>query len=480
MKEIFIERQNELLRIAIKDKGQLSECYMEKEAVEPLPGEIYRGVVKSIVPAIKSAFVDIGYEKNCYLYMDTRLKNLGIKKGNEILVQVQKEGIDSKGAKVTSAVELPGRYCVLVTLNNQIDFSKKIMSSEFKDYIIKNIIKPSDIGIMIRTNAEKADIHEINAEINSLYDTYKEIKREFQFKRNIGLIYAGGGILSKILRDKLDEKVSSIYVDNETDYKYINEFVKDINELNMAIIFHNEQRTLFDAYGLEKEILTLRNSKVALKCGGFIVIEKTEAMYVIDVNSGKNVKNSSIDKTAYITNLEAAEEAARQIKLRNLAGIILIDFIDMESLENKDKVLKRLKDGFAEDKNKTVIYPFTELNLVQIGRRRIGRPIYDFLEEDCIGCQGNGKRLRFSYIKLLIKNDIIRISRQNEIKDIHIEIDSYYENRIRAEVHSFISDIGAVNKTVYLTFTDKYEYYKVEPLIFANQVENMQPYRLYG
>lgn len=480
MREIFIERQNELLKIAIKDKGRFSECYMEKEMSEPLPGEIYNGVVKSIVPAIKSAFVDIGYEKNCYLYVDRRYNNTGIKKGDEILVQVQKEAVDNKGPKVTNAIEVPGRYCVLLTLKSGIDFSQKIKSDKFKDYIRKGINKPEDVGIMIRTNAEKVEVSEINREISELVNTLNKIKREFQYGRKIGLIHGGGGILSKILRDKFDERVSTVYVDNEGDYEYIKDYTKNINGLNIAFVIHKEQRSLFEAYGIEKEILALRNNKVALKCGGFIIIEKTEAMHVIDVNSGKNVKSSSIDKTAYITNLDAAEEAARQIKLRNLAGIIVIDFIDMESSEDKLNILERLNEGFLEDKNKVVIYPFTELNLVQIGRRRIGKPIYDFLEEECSDCHGSGKRLKFSYIKLLIKNEIAKISTQNEIKDIHIEIDSYYANRIRTEVPSFISEIGAVNKRIYLTCTDKYDYYKVEPLIFASQVENMQAYKLYG
>lgn len=479
MKEIFIERQNDLLRIAVKDKDRLTECYMEEEDKEPYPGEIYRGIVKNIVPAIKCAFIDIGNEKNCYLYMDKRMELSDIKKGRELLVQVLKEGTQSKGAKVTTALEIPGRYCVLLAGNKEVDFSRKITNEEFKEDIKKNIVKPDDVGIMIRTNAEKAGTSAICTEIEMLYKMYNSILNEFKYGKKQGKIHSSGGILAKILRDKLDQRVSKVITDNEKDFEFADEFMKNI-EIDIPVVFHNDERALFDSYGIEKEILSLRNNKVVLPCGGFIIIEKTEAMYVIDVNSGKNVKSMSIDRTAFFTNMEAAVEGARQIKLRNLAGIIVIDFIDMDDPVNRDKVLQKLREEFAEDKNKTIIYPFTELNLVQIGRRRVGKPIYDFLEEDCKECRGNGKRLRFSYIKLLIRNEIIRISNQNGIKDIHIEVDGYYEQKIRAQVLGFIEDIGASNKTIYITFTERQEYYKVEPLIFANQVQIMQPYRIYG
>ena len=193
-------------------------------------------------------------------------------------------------------------------------------------------------------------------------------------------------------------------MDSEEDYDYIKNFSNNIIDTKISIKLHEESRSLFNYYGIEREILSLRNNKVGLNCGGYIVIDKTEAMYVVDVNSGKNVKNTSMEKTAFTTNFQAAEEIVRQIRLRNLSGIIVIDFIDMDSEENREKVLDKLNEGFVDDKNKTVIYPFTELNLVQIARRRSGKSIYEYIEEDCGTCTWKRKKNKiFLYMNVYKK-----------------------------------------------------------------------------
>lgn len=481
MKEVFIERQNRLMRIAFKNKGRLEECYMEEYTDEPHPGEIYRGIVRNIIPAIKCAFVDVGYRENCFMYMDNKLHNVNIKKGDELLVQVVKEKTKNKAPKVTTAIDLPGRYCVLQSLVRGISFSQKIKNEEFKNKVLETIKCPSaDIGIVIRTNAEKVDIDIIKDEVDDIFSTYENIMKELKYGTKAGLIYSNGGILSKVIRDRLDSSIDKIYVDSDCDYDYIRGCLKNVRDVDIPVIMHEGDRTLFDYYGIEQYILGLRNSRIQLSCGGFIVIDKTEAMYVIDVNSGKNVKQNSIEKTAYITNMEAAEEAARQIMMRNLSGIILIDFIDMTRPDYKNSVISKMAELFTEDKCKAIVYPFTELNLVQIARRQIGRPVNDFLEEECPNCCGRGKRLKFSYICLLVKNDIIRIDRQNSIENIHIEIDSDYKDDINGDKLQFIKDIDALNKKVYLTFTDKRESFKVEALIFSSQIENLLQFRIYG
>lgn len=478
MREIFIERQKELLRIAIKENDRLKECLIEEESVEPYPGEIYKGIVKNIVPAIKSAFIDIGHKKNVYMYLDNKLKNTNLKKGEEVLVQVVKEDLGSKGAKVTNAISIPGRYCVLLTLNKDISFSKKIEDKSEKEFISRNIKKPKDIGIMIRTNAINVSIDIINDEINSLYNLYMEIRNRADYSIKPVLLFNGGGILGRVLRDRINEANNKIYVDTQEDYDYIRKFSDDIPDIKVSIKLHEEFRSLFNYYGIEREILSLRNNKVTLNCGGYIVIDKTEAMYVIDVNSGKNVKSNSIQKTAYITNYQAAEEIVRQIRVRNLSGIIVIDFIDMDNDENKKKVMGKLREGFEDDKNKTVIYPFTELNLVQIARRRSGKSIYEYIEEDCGRCSGRGKRVKLSYISMLIRNEIIRIDEQRDINYIHIEIDESYKKDIEEDILNFIASIDSLEKKIYVTYVNN-EYFKVEPLIFMNQIENLQDFKIY-
>jgi ribonuclease G len=480
MRELFIERRDKLLRIAIKDNNKLSECFIEEEAEEAFPGQIYKGIVKNVVPAIKCAFVDIGLGKNAYLYMDSRFGNTKIKKGDELLLEVLKEETVGKGAKVTSSISIAGRYAVINTLDREISFSGKIKDEEFKERLISSIKKPEDVGIMIRTNACDTGFENIESEIHKLYDIYKRVKEEGRYRIKPGLLYSDEGVLDRVLRDIVDKNTRRVVVDNEEDYGHIVGFLKDKEELSAKPELYRGHRTLFDYNGIEKELLSLRNNKVNLRCGGSIVIDKTEAMYVIDVNSGKNVGGVALHKTVETTNLQAAEELAAQVRLRNLSGIIVVDFIDLEDDNVKKKILQTLEKGFASDKNKTVIYPFTELNLVQIARRRRGKSIYEFMEEDCRDCRGKGRKLKISYINLLIRNEILKADAESCIKDIYIEINELYREAVSGDILEFIKAVGALEKNIYLNFTDRVEYYKVEPLIFSSQIKNVERFKIYG
>ncbi len=480
MKEIYIERQDKLLRIAIKQNSKLKECFIEEEFSGAIPGEIYKGVVRNIVPAIKCAFIDIGKGKDCYMYIDKKFNNTNIKKGQELIVEVLKEEIDKKGAKVTSAFGIPGIYSVVVNMNKDISFSKKINNMDFESMVSKELMKPEDIGVMIRTNAVDVDINVLNHEVSALYETYKDIVKRAEYSRNPMLLYSDAGALNRTLRDILDKNTFKIVLNNESDFEYTKKITQQRKDIDVKVEFHNEARMLLDYYGIEKEILSLRNHKIPLKCGGNIVIDKTEAMYVIDINSGKNIKSTSLRKTAQSTNIDAAKEIARQVRLRNLSGIIIIDFIDIEDLNVRKSILEVLEAGFADDKNKTVIYPFTQLNLVQIARRRRGKSIYEFIEEPCKYCQGKSSRIKLSYIQFLIKNEILKMYKEQGIKDIYIEIDENYKKDIEEDVLEFAKQIGALDNSIYVNFIPHLENFKVESLIFANQIRNLQPYKIYG
>lgn len=480
MKEIYIERQEEILRIAIKENNKLKECFIEEENSGPVPGEIYKGVVKNIVPAIKCAFIDIGHNKDCYMYLDEKFHNTKVKKGDELIVEVLKEAIDKKGAKVTSAFGIPGTYCVVVNMNKDINFSKKINNKTFENMVVSQLNKPEDIGVMIRTNAFDIDINTLNDEVETLYEIYKTVIKRGEYSRNPILLFSDAGALNRTLRDILDKNTFKIILNNESDFEYAKKHTENRSDINVKVEFHNENRMLFDYYGIEKELLSLRNHRIPLKCGGNIVIDKTEAMYVIDINSGKNIKSRSLQKTAQSTNIEAATEIARQIRLRNLSGIIIIDFIDIEDTEVRKSILGVLREGFADDKNKTVIYPFTELNLVQIARRRRGKSIYEFIEEPCTVCGGKSSRVKFAYIQFLIKNEIFKIHSEQDLKDIYIEIGEVYEKDIMDNVLEFAKQIGAIDNKIYVNFIPHLEKFKVESLIFANQIRNLQTYKIYG
>ncbi|SHI48543.1 ribonuclease G [Clostridium cavendishii DSM 21758] len=473
MREIYIEKRNDLRRIAIKEVNILTECFIEEETFEPIPGEIYKGIIKNIVPGIKSAFVDIGHKNNAYMSLsESELKIL--KKGSEVLVEVVKEELNGKGAKVIKTFSIPGKYVVLETANTKRVFSRKIKNQEVIKTLKEVIKTPEGIGITFRTNSQFAKHEDIQEEIDRLYKEYERIVRDFKYSIRPCKLFGESSIIYKVLRDNINSKTSKIIVDSKEDYEICKEYLKEINTVDLE--FYGEARTLFDFYGIEKEILSLRNNKVNLKCGGYIIIEKTEAMYVIDVNSGKHVTGRNIEKTAEETNVEAAKEIARQVKLRNLAGIIVVDFIDMKKKESKECVIKALNSSFIGDRNKSKIFDFTELNLIQISRMRKGKSIYEHIEEECPLCKGHGKRLKLSYIYLLIKNEILKSNVEGKIKDFHIEINEEYKEAVNGNMFEFIKEIGALDLNIYLNFKDFSEYYKVEALLFNNQIDNVKEY----
>lgn len=480
MKNIFFERQESLLRIAITEKDKLVGCHIEEEGEVVYPGQIYKGIVKNIVPAIKCAFIDIGRGKNGYMYMDSKFNNIDIKKGQEVLVEIIKESIGSKGPKVTNKITVPGRYAVIQSLNNEISISKKIVDIELQNYFKKNIQKPDDAGVMLRTNAEKVSIDEINDEIKKLYEIYKDIVRKTQLSNKPELLYNAGGAAGKVLRDILDESTEKIIVNNEEDFKFIENYIKDKKDIEVKLAKHDYSIPIMEYYGIEKKILELRNNTVELQCGGSIVIDKTEAMYVIDVNSGKNVRQKNIKNTAQITNIEAAREITLQIRLRNLSGIIIIDFIDLEDQHVKNRILNILEEGFKGDKNKTIVYPFTELNIVQIARRRRGKSILYYIEQRCSICSGRGKVLKLSYLSNLIRNNIIRLDSEGINKNIYIEISDEYRDTILKYIDKFIKSIGGEDKSIYIKFIKYFDTYKIYPLIYQSQIEEKNQYKIYG
>lgn len=473
MREIYIERREKILRIAVKEKGHLYECYIEEEKDEPLVGEIYKGTIKNIVPSISAAFIDIGHKKDAQINMK---KSRKYKQGQDVVVEVITEQNGAKGAKVTEEYSIAGRFSVLTQGRSGLSISKRIKNEEVIDNLKNNIYVPDDVSVTIRTNAEDVDINIINDEIQSIYEKICDIDNKSKYILKPQRVYGENSLLHKVLIDNIDNSTSRIVVDSREDYEFIKEYIRKSDDIE--IILHEDNRTLFDYYGIEKEILSLRNNVVNLKNGGQIVIDKTEALYAIDVNSAKNSFGSNKFENAKSTNMEAAGEIARQVRLRNLSGMIIIDFIKMKNEKDKEDIINKLRKDFYKDKGNTRIYPFTELDLVQISRRKRGKSIYSYIEEKCEFCMGHGKRLKLSYIENLIRNEIIRIEAENSIKDFCIEMNDVYESSVRGDIFEFLSSIEGLKKNIYLIFKHEVECFKVEPLLFKQQIENLKKYKV--
>ena len=474
MKEVFVLNEEDFLKIAVKENGELVECIVEEHSTDPQIGEIYKGRIKNILPSINSIFIDIGLEKEAYMYYSDELKRIGVKKGQDILVEILKEPLGNKGAKVTYKPSIAGKYAVLTLGSEGIKLSKRITSLEARQRLTTLIKPPRDVEVLFRTDAENTEDEEILKDLDILFKKKEDLERKLNYSTNLGKIDSNSLIVRFF--SELDNTKTTIICDDKEKIQLIEGFIK--NKENISIKYYDGNISLFDQYGIEKEILKLRHKKVNLHSGGYIVIDKTEAMYVIDVNSGKHIKAKDFNKTIFETNMEAAKEIGRQIKLRNLSGIIVVDFIDMRDERQRPKVLSALKRSLESDKGNTKIYPFTELDLVQISRRRKGKSIYEYLEEPCKKCNSNGYILKLSYLENLIKNEIIRASNENSINDFYIELDSSYEEDINEDLFGFVSRIGGFDKEIYLNFVDDIEGYNIEPLIFASQKENYQRFKI--
>lgn len=474
MREIFIEKRENLTRIAVKENDELMECLVEEDSIEPQIGEVYKGRVKNIIPGINSVFLDIGLEKEAYMYYSEELKKIGIKKGQEILVEVLKEPLGNKGAKVSNKITILGKLMVLTLGDEGISISKRISDIDQKRRLTTLVTPIRGIGIVFRTEAETATDEDISEELNYLLSKKDEMERKLKYSKNIGKIKSNS-LVTRFF-EEIDSRKTRIVVDNYELLEYIKGLVNSKKDIEIKL--YDNKRTLFDYSGIEKEIIKLRHKKVNTPCGGYIVIDKTEAMYVIDVNSGKNTKGRDFNKTIMQTNLEAAKEIGRQIRLRNLSGIIVVDFIDMRDEKQKVPVIKELKKALEADKGNVKIFPFTELDLIQISRKRRGKSIYEYLEEPCKKCKSNGFLLKLSYIENLIRNEIIKCYNENSISDFYIEVDKNYEEDIKVDLLKFLKNIDALDKEIYLKFVNDIEGYRVKPLIFANQKENCQMYKI--
>ena len=386
MIELIVNKNKEEKIIAIIENGKLVEIYEENEQSQKArnEGNIYLGIVKDIVPGMQAAFVDIGTEKNSFIHVkdvvpqvdekvekriDTKIKDV-IKAGEKILVQIQKDSNDKKGARTSTHIKLTGKYVVLMPNTNIVTISQKIENESERERLLKIIRKalPENTGAIVRTAAVKKNEEELNEDLEQLLSKWKKIKEKFdnaQVKSQ--LLYKSPSILEKIILDLPENRIEKIIVNDKNEYKEIIETLKELDEKIKVEIHEN----ILEKYELEKQIEKSKQRKVWLNCGGFITIDQTEALVAIDVNSGKFTGKSTLEETVYQVNYEATIEIAKQLRLRDIGGIIIIDYIDMQKEENKEKIEELLKESLKQDRSKTQVEGFTKLNLMELTRKHI-------------------------------------------------------------------------------------------------------------
>ncbi len=420
--EIVINVTLDEVRVALLESGQIVEFYVERKKEASLVGNIFKGKVVKILPGMQSAFVDIGLEKAAFLYVaDIRTEvedfahfleyeeepielparrsrvdvpiNELIQEGQEVLVQVSKDSIGTKGARGTSYITIPGRYLVLMPTIEHIGISRRIIDPEER-LRLKSIveeIKPKGYGLIVRTASEFSSAEELKKDLDFLLLLWENIQKKKERVSAPSLLYSDLDLIFRSVRDLLNQDVERVVIDSREEYENIQDFVKTFfPKLLNKIEFYDRREHIFDAFGIEIDISKGLDRKVWLKSGGYIVIDQTEAMTIIDVNTGKYVGKENLEDTILKTNLEAVKEISYQIRLRNLGGIIIIDFIDMEKCENRENVYFSLTEAMKKDRAKNTIFDISELGLIQMTRKRIRESLGRTLCEPCPCCEGKG------------------------------------------------------------------------------------------
>lgn len=407
MDYIFIDIRNGIEKVGIVEDDRLVEFYMDFESDNKLVGNIYRGRIVNVLPGMEAAFVDIGEGRNAYLYVKNALPkgvkynrnemriNDVIKNGQEIIVQVIKESTENKGPKVTTHITLTGRYIVLTPFSNKISISKKILDLEEIERLkeIGNRIQIEDIGMIFRTRSEGVAEELIFDEYNRLIEIYKRIERERNFLPCPKLIYSEMDLSNKLIRDSFGERIEKVLVNNKDKYNSILDFSDMISPYLKDRLVYDKDFDIRYEQNIMKGIKSALDRRVCLKSGGYIVIDETEALTAIDVNTGKYTGNNNLEDTVVTTNLEACEEIARQIRLRDISGIIIIDFIDMKNDKDVMLVMNKLDEYLKLDRNRANIIGITKLGLVELTRKKIRNSLGKNFYKDCPYCSGKGKIL---------------------------------------------------------------------------------------
>lgn len=431
--ELVINSRPHETRVALVENGLVVELYIERKTGQELMGNIYRGRVVRVLPGMQAAFVDIGQDRTAFLYVsdvhrdildldrvmlngfeddvapenDNEEEDPDLKKdqektaniedmlreGQDIMVQVAKEPLGTKGARLTSYISLPGRHLVLLPTVNHIGISRRIEDQNererLKDIIMD--IRPDESGFIVRTVSEGADSDKLKCEMDFMQKLWKDIKNSMSGSSKPGLLYMDLSVSLRAVRDLFTREVDRLIIDDEREYEKITEFVdKFAPALRYSIELYSGDDPIFDYYGIEMEISRALDNKIWLKSGGYIVIEMTEALTSIDVNTGSYVGKRNLEETILKTNLEAVKELAYQLRLRNIGGLIVIDFIDMEKQENRQRVFTALTEALSKDKAKTNVLPMSELGLIEMTRKRTRENLKRFLTESCQYCEGRG------------------------------------------------------------------------------------------
>ena len=475
-REILINAAPRETRIAILEDGKLVELLVDRPDNRRMVGDIYLGRVDAVLPGIQAAFVDIGTEKSAFLHASDLVRQSAdeaeddddededdepdepvekkngsngngsngrrakappiqdvLKRGQEVLVQISKEPISTKGPRVTAQISLAGRFLVYIPDSSKVGVSRKIGSSAERARLkeqVQSILPDKSGGVIVRTVSEDVTPEMLQRELNSLMAQWKKIKRKTHFQKAPSLVNRESGLTRGLVRDLFSDKVDSLTVDSRQVNNEIVGYLKDIApDLIPRVKLHEAQVPLFDTAGIEAEIRDIFKRRCDLPSGGYLIIEPTEALVSVDVNSGRYTGKKDPEKTVLRTNMEAAQEVARQMRLRDVGGIIVCDFIDMETKANRDRVLQELRQHLSRDRARTKAFAVSDLGLIEMTRQRVRQSHYQSSTEACPTCNGSGRVLTPETIVRRMERSVKRMAvegrRDNLLIKLHPDVAMY-------------------------------------------------------
>ncbi len=412
MREMLIKIKNKEAFIAMTNDRQLIEVFLPRQDHQNLFGNIYLGKVENVLPGMQAAFINIGLEKNSFLYVEdalapasingqgklpsadrTRPINELVKPGQQVMVQLFKEPAGTKGARVTMYPSLPGRFVVLLPMGDYIAVSRRIEAEEQREQL-KELVRselPEHMGAIIRTVAGSAPPQAILADLHRLIKEWHRIQGRAAKATSPALLYSDFDMLKRVIRDTNADDIDKIVVANAEDYEEVSDICESIAPGLRDALIIRESNDLFGDYDIYSQMERALHRKIWLKSGGYIIIDQTEALTAIDVNTGKYIGENDLASTVFKTNMEAVVEIARQLRLRNIGGIVIIDFIDMDDPEDKQKLLDELNERMKEDRVRITVMGMTQLGLVELTRKKVGHDLSSVIEKECPYCGGKGK-----------------------------------------------------------------------------------------
>lgn len=461
-------------RVALLEGGQLEEYSVERETDRNIVGSIYKGRVKNIEHGLKAMFVDIGFEKNAFLHfwdalpaaLDSGIEEVdrpsgGKNKkriiakdipsiypaGSEVLVQVTKGPISNKGPRITTNISLAGRYLVLMPFSEQSGISRKIESPQERDRlrkILKSLEVPESMGVIVRTVGEGQRSRYFVRDLGLLLEQWREIEQAMREKPAPACVFREPDLIDRTVRDFLTDEIDEVVCDDAGAVQRMQELVGQISRRSKNRVHeYHDSVPIFEKYGVQKQIDDAFHRQVWLKCGGYIVIDETEALIAIDVNTGRNKGGKDVEKTIFQTNLEAVDEIARQLRLRNIGGLIIGDFIDMKSRRDQQTISSRMKERLKRDKAKTHVLPISQLGLMEMTRQRAQESLIGSLYETCPYCKGRGRVKSAMSVSVELQRALHAVMRkyQDTIHDIKVVVNPQLLERLRSEDEELLVDI---------------------------------------